>query len=56
MAYGVALPPDLVEVQDVFHVSTLRKYAHDLLHVVNYRLLQIQENQTYKKVPVQVFD
>ena len=36
MAYCVALPPHLSGVHDVFHVSVLKKYLHDLSHVVGY--------------------
>jgi ribosomal protein L21E len=41
VAYRVELPPELAEVHDVFHVSTLRRYVHDPLHVVDFGPLQI---------------
>jgi hypothetical protein len=40
----------------VFHVSTLRRYVHDLLHVVDFEPLQIQANLRYDKLPVQILD
>ncbi len=56
VAYRVSLPPDLAGVHNVFHVSTLRKYVHDPLHVVSYRPLQIKGNLTYEEVHVQILD
>jgi len=41
IAYRLALPPSLAEVHDVFHVSMLRKYIHDLSHVIKYESLQL---------------
>ena len=29
VAYRLALPPELAKLQDVFHVSMLRKYRYD---------------------------
>lgn len=34
IAYRVALPPSLSNLHNVFHVSQLRKYVHDLSHVI----------------------
>jgi hypothetical protein len=54
VTYRVALPPNLAGVHDVFH--TLLKYVYDPLHMVNYRLLLIQESLTHEEVLVQVLD
>ena len=35
VAYQLALPPSLSGVHEVFHVSMLRKYAPDPVHVVD---------------------
>ena len=35
VAYRLVLPPNLSCVQEVFHVSILRKYTQDLAHVVD---------------------
>jgi hypothetical protein len=56
VAYRVELPPELAEVHDVFHVSTLRRYVHDPLHVVDFKPLQIQANLRYEELPVQILD
>ena len=36
VAYRLRLPPQLGHVHDVFHVSMLKKYTHDLSHVLPY--------------------
>ncbi|XP_041009358.1 uncharacterized protein LOC121253408 [Juglans microcarpa x Juglans regia] len=55
VAYRVALPPALSRVHHVFHVSMLRKYILDPTYVVDYPL-QLQENLTYTKEPVQIVE
>ncbi|TYK23436.1 pol protein [Cucumis melo var. makuwa] len=54
VAYCLALPPSLSVVHDVFHVSMLRKYVPDPSHVVDYEPLEIDENLSYTKQPVEV--
>nr|KYP76551.1 Retrotransposable element Tf2 [Cajanus cajan] len=34
VAYQIALPPNLSNLHDVFHISQLRKYIHDPSHVI----------------------
>ena len=36
VAYGLALPPSLSSVHEVFHVSMLRKYTPDPAHIVDW--------------------
>ena len=40
----------------MFYVSTLRKYVFDTSHVVELEPIQIFEDLTYEKVPVQIVD
>lgn len=47
-AYRVALPPSLVNIHDVFHVSQLRKYIQNPTHVIEYENMHLQDNLTYK--------
>ncbi|KAL0537500.1 hypothetical protein IC582_026478 [Cucumis melo] len=54
VAYRLTLPPSLSAVYDVFHVSMLRKYVPDPSHVVDYEPLEIDENLSYTKQPVEV--
>ena len=35
VAYQLAIPPSVLGVHEVFHVSVLRKYTPDLAHVVD---------------------
>ena len=35
VAYGLALPPSMSGVHEVFHVSMLLRYTSDLAHVVD---------------------
>jgi hypothetical protein len=41
VAYKVALPPKLDRVDDVFHVSTLRKHISDPSQVVSFKPLRV---------------
>ncbi|XP_057949950.1 uncharacterized protein LOC131144970 [Malania oleifera] len=56
VAYRVALPTTLSRVHDVFHVSVLRKYVLDPLHVISNESLEISEALAYGEVPVQILD
>jgi hypothetical protein len=47
VAYRVKLPSNLAGVHDVFHVSTLRKYVHDPLHVIDFEPLRVQAYLKY---------
>jgi len=39
VVYRLALPPDLQDLHDVFHVSNLRRYVADPNHVIQYEPL-----------------
>ncbi|TYK06676.1 pol protein [Cucumis melo var. makuwa] len=54
LAYRLAFPPSFSAVYDVFHVSMLRKYVTDPMHVVDYEPLQINENLSYEEQPIEV--
>ncbi|KAK6142451.1 hypothetical protein DH2020_022799 [Rehmannia glutinosa] len=56
LAYRLALPPDLLGVHNVFHVSMLRKYVLDPEHIVNYKDLHIGKNLSYEEMPVAILD
>ena len=50
IAYQVALPPSLSNLHSVFHVSQLRKYLHDPLHVIELDDVQVRVNLTYENI------
>ncbi|XP_030505112.1 uncharacterized protein LOC115720090 [Cannabis sativa] len=56
MAYRLALPPSLSVVHNVFHVSMLKKYVSDPMHVLSYEALELQLDLSYDERPVQILD
>jgi hypothetical protein len=56
VAYRLALPPELSSVHNVFHVSMLKKYVSDPSHVLRHEPLEIREDATYVKKPIQIID
>ena len=56
VACGLALPPSLSGVHNVFHVSMLRKYVPDPSHVVDYEPLKLRDDLTYEEQLVKIVD
>jgi hypothetical protein len=56
LAYRIALPLDLVETHDVFHISMLRMYIANPDVIVKHEPLEIQEGLTYVEEPVKIVD
>ncbi|XP_070003371.1 uncharacterized protein [Nicotiana sylvestris] len=56
VAYELALPPSLVGVHLVFHVSMLRKYHGDPSHVLDFISVQLDKDLSYVKEPVAILD
>ena len=56
VAYKLQLPPELSGVHDVFHVSMLKKYVEDPMHVLHYQPLDIQPDASYVAKSVAVVD
>ncbi|XP_058784630.1 uncharacterized protein LOC131659458 [Vicia villosa] len=56
VAYRVALPPELSNLHDVFHVSQLRKYISDPSHVIQRDKVQIRDNLTVETMPIRIED
>ncbi|XP_070025794.1 uncharacterized protein [Nicotiana sylvestris] len=52
VAYELALPPSLSSVHPVFHVSMLRKYIGDPSHVLDFSIVQLDNDLTYDVEPV----
>ena len=56
IAYRLALPPSMLGVREVFHVSMLRKYAPDPAHVVDWGQIEIDTDGTFEEGPVCIVD
>ncbi|XP_058726037.1 uncharacterized protein LOC131597350 [Vicia villosa] len=56
VAYRVALPPNLSNLHDVFHVSQLQKYVPDPSHVIHMDDVQVRENLTVETMPIRITD
>ena len=56
VAYKLVLPPQLVNIHPVFHVSMLRKYIADPSHMVNLDDLYVEEDVSYEVKPIQILD
>ena len=56
VAYRLALPPCLSSVDEVFHVSMLRKYTPDPTHIVNWGELVVDVDGTFDEGPVRIMD
>ncbi|XP_070014111.1 uncharacterized protein [Nicotiana sylvestris] len=54
VAYMLALPPSLLGVLLVFHVSMLQKYRTDSSHVLDYTTVQLDESLGYEEEPVAI--
>ncbi|XP_050888629.1 uncharacterized protein LOC127093770 [Lathyrus oleraceus] len=56
VAYRVVLPPNLLNLHDVFYVSQLWKYVPDLLHVILMDDVQVRDYLTVKALPIRIDD
>ncbi|XP_070013436.1 uncharacterized protein [Nicotiana sylvestris] len=56
VGYEMALPPSLSGVHPVFHILMLRKYHADLLHVLDFSTIQLDESLGYEEEPVAIID
>ena len=56
ISYRLALPPSLLGVHAVFHLSMLRKYNLDPTHVVDWGELVVDANGTFEEGLVRIMD
>ena len=54
VAFRLALPPELEKIHNVFHVSMLRRYKSDPLHVVSSEMIELRPDLTYEEEPVEI--
>ena len=56
IAYRLALPPSLLSVHAMFHVSMLQKYTLDPTHVVDWNEIVVDANGTFEEGSVHITD
>ena len=54
VAYHLALPPNLVGIHNVFHVSMFERYRSDPSHMLQEKLVELKENLSYEEEPVAI--
>jgi len=54
--YRLALPPELSQVDNVFHISMLRKYIRNPLHVIDYTGIAVSDDLGYEAKPMRIID
>ncbi|XP_058784203.1 uncharacterized protein LOC131658973 [Vicia villosa] len=54
VAYRVALPPNIANLHDVFHMSQLRKYVSDPSHVIQVDDVHVRDNLTVETMHVRI--
>ena len=56
IAYRLALPPSMVGVHEIFHVSMLRRYTQDPAHVVDWGEIEVDTDGTFEEGPLFIVD
>ena len=56
IAYRLALLPSMSGIHEVFHVSMLRKYTPDPVHVVDWGQIEVDTDGTFEEGPVCILD
>ena len=51
VAYRLALPLELANLHDVFHMSMLRKYRSNKSHILSMQEVQVQQDFSYDEDP-----
>ncbi|XP_015169226.1 uncharacterized protein [Solanum tuberosum] len=56
VAYKLALPPELDNIHNVFHVSILRRYRSNPSHVLPAESIEVNPDLTYNEEPILIQD
>lgn len=56
VAYRLQLPEKLSGVHNVFHASMLKPYVHDPSHVLNFKELEVRDDETLVCKPLKIVD
>ena len=54
VAYRLALPQELENIHNVFHVSMLRRYMSNPSHVLSSETIDLRPNLTYEEESVEI--
>jgi hypothetical protein len=55
IAYMISLPASM-SVHNVFHVSFLKKYIPDANHVIDWNVIQVEQEGAFQVQPVRILD
>ena len=55
VAYQLALPPN-IKVHNVFHISILKRYVHDVSHVIDWNVIQVEPEGEFQVGPERILD
>ena len=55
VAYQLAFPPNL-KIHNVFHISILKKYVHDVTHVIDWNVIQVEPEGDFQVEPYCILD
>ena len=55
VAYKIALPIDM-RAHNVFHVSLLKKYVHDPIHVIDWNVIKVDPKGEFQVEAVHILD
>jgi hypothetical protein len=53
--YMIALPASM-SIHNVFHVSLLKKYIHDANHVIDWNVIQVDQESAFQVYLVRILD
>ncbi|KAK4404393.1 hypothetical protein Sango_0807900 [Sesamum angolense] len=56
LAYRLALPAELSQIHDVFHISMLRRYRSDPSHILHEPEIEVSKGLTYVDEPIEILD
>ena len=56
VTYRLALPPNLSQMHQVFHISMLRKYILDPSHVLQPQNVELNEDLMFEQEPIAIVD
>ena len=54
-AYRIAFPTR-TRAHNVFHVSLLKKYVHDPIHVINWDVIQVEPDGEFQTEPLRILE